>query len=81
MTDKKSNANSDKATAKNTSKKPTSGTSGKVTKPLRRVNAAKSGKKSSKSDNQSTDNRKSTLFGRLKERRTGCLYQCQKPKK
>lgn len=40
MSDKKPNANNGKTTAKNASKKPTSG---KVTKPLRPASAAKSG--------------------------------------
>ena len=64
MSDKKSNANSDKAAAKNNNKKPASG---KVTKPLRRASAAKSGQTSSKPDNKTSDGRKAKLFGRLKK--------------
>ena len=64
MSDKKSNANTGKTAAKNTSKKPASG---KVTKPLRRASAAKSGHTSQKPDNKSTDNRKTKLFSRLKK--------------
>ena len=63
MSDKKSNANSDKP-AKNPSKKPASG---KVTKPLRRASVAKSGQTSSKSGNNATDSRKAKLFSRLKK--------------
>ena len=63
MSDKKSNANSDKPT-KNPSKKPASG---KVTKPLRRASVAKSGQTSSKSGNNATDSRKAKLFSRLKK--------------
>ena len=64
MSDKKSNANSDKAAAKNNNKKPASG---KVTKPLRRASAAKSGQTSSKPDNKTSDSRKAKLFVRLKK--------------
>ena len=64
MSDKKSNANSDKAAAKNSNKKTASG---KVTKPLRRASAAKSGQTSSKPDNKTSDGRKAKLFGRLKK--------------
>lgn len=60
MSDKKPKANSGKASAKNTSKKPASG---KVTKPLRRASAAKSGQ----TDSNSSGNRKAKLFGRLKK--------------
>lgn len=66
MSDKKSNANSGKTTTKNTSKKPASGTSGKVTKPLRRASAAKSGQTRSNAAHQSTTSRKAKLFSRLK---------------
>ncbi|WP_420229757.1 hypothetical protein ACOBWA_14545 [Psychrobacter sp. ER1] len=52
-----------KSTAKNTSKKPASG---KVTKPLRRASAAKSGQTSSKPD-KAVSNRKAKLFGRIKK--------------
>ena len=63
MSDKKPNANTAKTAAKNASKK---SASGKVTKPLRRASAAKSGQTSSKPDNKSSDSRKAKLFGRLK---------------
>lgn len=53
-----------KPSAKATSKKPASG---KVTKPLRRASAAKSGQTSSKPDHKSDDGRKAKLFGRLKK--------------
>jgi cell division protein FtsI (penicillin-binding protein 3) len=42
-------------------------TSGKVTKPLRRASAAKSGQTSSKMDDKSPGNRKTKLFSRLKK--------------
>ena len=57
MSDKKTNA-------KPASKK---STSGKVTKPLRRASAAKSGQTSSKMDDKSPGNRKTKLFSRLKK--------------
>ena len=57
MRDKKTNA-------KPASKK---STSGKVTKPLRRASAAKSGQTSSKMDDKSPGNRKTKLFSRLKK--------------
>lgn len=57
MSDKKTNA-------KPASKK---STSGKVTKPLRRASAAKSGQTSSKMDDKSHGNRKTKLFSRLKK--------------
>ena len=60
MSDKKPKANSGKTSAKNTSKKPASG---KVTKPLRRASAAKSGQ----TDSNASDSRKAKLFGRLKK--------------
>ena len=60
MSDKKPKANSGKASAKNTSKKPASG---KVTKPLRQASAAKSGQ----TDSNSSGSRKAKLFGRLKK--------------
>ncbi|MDE4455257.1 peptidoglycan D,D-transpeptidase FtsI family protein [Psychrobacter sp. DAB_AL62B] len=63
MSDKKPNANTAKTAAKNASKK---SASGKVTKPLRRASAAKSGQTTSKPDNKSSDSRKAKLFGRLK---------------
>ncbi len=63
MSDKKPNANGGKSAPK----KPASGTAGKVTKPLRRASAAKSGQTSSKSDPKSTNSRKAKLFDRLKK--------------
>ena len=51
MSEKKSKAKTGKSTAENNSKKTTSG---KVTKPLRRVSAAKSEQKNKKTDNKKT---------------------------
>ena len=78
MTDKKSNANSAKDAAKNNSKKPASG---KVTKPLRRASAAKSGQTSSKPDNKAADNRKAKLFSRLKKNEEQGAYTSVKTQK
>lgn len=78
MTDKKSNANSAKDAAKNNSKKPASG---KVTKPLRRASAAKSGQTSSKPDNKSSDGRKAKLFSRLKKNEEQGAYTSVKTQK
>ena len=64
MSDKKPNANNGKTTAKNASKKPTSG---KVTKPLRPASAAKSGQTGSTAEKKSSGNRKAKLFDRLKK--------------
>ena len=64
MSDKKPNTNNSKAASKNTSKKTASG---KVIKPLRRTNAAKSGQSDGKSDPKATNSRKERLFGRLKK--------------
>ncbi|BFM04535.1 hypothetical protein Psyaliredsea_31820 [Psychrobacter alimentarius] len=64
MSDKKPNTNNSKAASKNTSKK---AASGKVIKPLRRTNAAKSGQAGGKSDPKATSSRKERLFGRLKK--------------
>lgn len=64
MSDKKPNTNNSKAASKNTSKK---AASGKVIKPLRRTNAAKSGQAGGKSDPKATNSRKERLFGRLKK--------------
>ena len=66
-----------KSTAKNTSKKPASG---KVTKPLRRASAAKSGQTSSKPD-KAASNRKAKLFGRIKKSDTQGAYTSVKNRK
>ena len=81
MSDKKPNANSGKASSKNASKKPASGASGKVTKPLRRASAAKSGQTSSKPDTKATDSRKAKLFGRLKKNEDQGAYTSVKNSK
>ncbi|MDE0491048.1 penicillin-binding protein 2 [Psychrobacter sp. A3] len=83
MSEKKSKAKTGKSTAKNNSKKPTSG---KVTKPLRRVSAAKSGQKNKKIDNKKTDSsaagsRKAKLFGRLKKNDNQGAYTSVKNRK
>lgn len=74
MSDKKPNANSGKTSAKNTSKKPASG---KVTKPLRRASAAKSGQ----TDSNSSGSRKDKLFGRLKKSEDQGAYTSVKNRK
>ena len=74
MSDKKPNANSGKTSAKNTSKKPASG---KVTKPLRRASAAKSGQ----TDSNSSGSRKAKLFGRLKKSEDQGAYTSVKNRK
>lgn len=66
-----------KSTAKNTSKKLASG---KVTKPLRRASAAKSGQTSNKPD-KAASNRKAKLFGRIKKSDTQGAYTSVKNRK
>lgn len=78
MSDKKSNTDNNKAASKNTRKKPASGTSGKVTKPLRRVSAAKS---ASKPDTKSADSRKAKIFDRLKKNDEKGAYSSVKSSK
>lgn len=78
MSDKKPTAKNGKAAAKNSSKKPTSG---KVTKPLRRASAAKSGQTSDKENNKAADNRKAKLFSRLKKSEEQGAYTSVKTQK
>ncbi|WP_201558176.1 peptidoglycan D,D-transpeptidase FtsI family protein [Psychrobacter sp. 72-O-c] len=93
MSDKKPSSTNDKSSAKNTSKKPASG---KVIKPLRRANAAKSAQadsqsataKNTKSNSSKADSsknspkkRSTTLFGRLKKSEKQGAYTSVKNRK
>ncbi|WP_296244399.1 MULTISPECIES: peptidoglycan D,D-transpeptidase FtsI family protein [unclassified Psychrobacter] len=78
MSDKKPTVKNGKATVKNSNKK---ATSGKVTKPLRRASAAKSGQTGGKKDNKAKDNRKDKLFSRLKKNEEQGAYTSVKTQK
>ncbi|MBE0407641.1 peptidoglycan D,D-transpeptidase FtsI family protein [Psychrobacter sp. AOP22-C1-22] len=78
MSEKKSKSKTGKDSVKNTNKK---SASGKVTKPLRRASAAKSGQTSSKPNNKSAENRKAKLFGRLKNNEDQGAYTSVKNRK
>ena len=78
MSDKKPSAKNDKAAAKNSIKK---SASGKVTKPLRRASAAKSGQTAGKANNKAADSRKAKLFSRLKKSEGQGAYTSVKTQK